>query len=394
MSLEGLRNPLARERSGLGIELPSTRPLPDREWLVEHPPWRQTFLANLREFLNAPWQMRRPWRAAEARVSGALGMELEIRPWHEAFFETVHELVRPKRPEPLLQVTSKPVEVAEIWETRLYMHQLQRTQAVSLAVHVSLLLLMAIPLAQRLAPATTTTVDLGPVADVSPYPLPPSTKQGGGGGGGGQRSPTPAAKGRLPRRALEQLTPPVVVIRNPFPKLAAEPTVVVPPDLALQNPNIPAYGEPLALAQDLSGGLGSGGGIGSGLGTGVGAGSGPGVGPGWGGGTGGGVYRIGGSVSAPTCVYGCDESCAAYAACPEYSEEARKAKFQGVVVVWMVLDEKGRILPGSVRIAKALGMGLDEEAARAVLQWHFKPALRFGKPVPVSLAVEVNFRLH
>ena len=64
----------------------------------------------------------------------------------------------------------------------------------------------------------------------------------------------------------------------------------------------------------------AGGGMGSGRGGGVGPGSGPGFGPGSGGGMGGGAYRIGGGVSPPSIIYKVE---------PEYSEEARKAKFQG-----------------------------------------------------------------
>lgn len=390
MALEGLVNPLGGRRPGPGIELPSAKPLRDPEWLVEHAPWQKSFLDNLHGFLTSPWQLRPPRRVGRAPASDELGFELEVAPWHQAFLQTVRDLVR-RRPEPPIEVSSKPVEVAEIWETRVYMQQLQRTQVVSVAAHACLLLLLAIPLAQRIAPATT-SANLGPVADISPYRLPPSTKQGGGGGGGGQRAATPASKGRLPRRALLQLTPPLAVIRNPQPRLAADPTVIVPQDI--QNPNVPVYGEPLAQAIDLSGGPGSGAGIGSGAGGGVGPGKGPGLGPGWGGGAGGGAYRIGGSVAAPVCTYGCNPDCAAYAACPEYSEEARKAKYQGIVVLWVVLDERGRVIPSSVRVVKSLGMGLDEQAVRAVLQWHFRPALRFGRAVAVEFAVEVNFRLH
>jgi TonB family protein len=132
-----------------------------------------------------------------------------------------------------------------------------------------------------------------------------------------------------------------------------------------------------------SGGPGSGGGIGTGFGGGVGSGGGPGVGPGFGGGTGGGAFRIGGSVSAPTCIY-CPD--------PEYSEEARKARHQGVVVLWAIVDESGKAR--SIRVQKSLGLGLDESALRAVQNWRFRAAERFGKPVPVYMTIEVNFHLY
>lgn len=387
MAFEGLKNPLASSRPARVAEPRNPRKLPDRHWLLEVEPWHKSFLANLREFLNPPRRTRVPPRVPGTPLYRALQLELEIRPWHQAFFETARGLVSPKRPEPPLPITSKPVEVADIWETRLYQQQLQRTQSISLAVHATLLLLVAIPFAQRVAPANPAlTVNLGPIADISPYELvlPPSNKQAGGGGGGGERNPLPAAKGRLPRQALQQLTPPVAVIRNPHPKLAVEPTIVVPPDIRVPNPNVPQYGDPLAQALELSGGPGSGSGIGTGAGGGVGSGSGPGVGPGWGGGVGGGVFRVGGNVSAPVCLF-CPD--------PEYSEEARKAKYQGLVLIRVVVGADGRIVSQTIRIVKALGMGLDEQAVRTVQQWRFRPASRFGKPVAVLMDVEVNFRL-
>ncbi|MCI0627448.1 MAG: energy transducer TonB, partial [Acidobacteria bacterium] len=153
--------------------------------------------------------------------------------------------------------------------------------------------------------------------------------------------------------------------------------------ITIQSPNMAAYGDPLAGSLIPSGGPGSGGGIGTGSGGGVGSGYGPGVGPGRGGGTGGGVFRIGGNVSAPACIY-CPD--------PEYSEEARKARHQGVVVLWAVVDENGR--PTQIRVQKSLGLGLDEAAIRAVQNWRFRPAERFGKPVPVYMAIEVDFHLY
>lgn len=359
----------------------------ERQWLIEFQPWHKSFFKNLWEWLNPPPQPRLPPRVPGIPVFRAPALEVEIRPWHQAFAGLLRELVSRKVPEPPLRVTSRPVEVADIWETRIYKQQFKRTQAASLTVHALLLLLVAIPVAQQVIPGgTATIVALAPVGDISPYQiaLPPSNKEGGGGGGGGERNPLPASKGRLPRQSMLQLTPPVAVIRNPYPKLPAEPTVIVPPDIVIPQPNVAQYGDPLSQATILSGGPGSGGGIGTGAGGGVGSGRGPGVGPGWGGGIGGGVFRIGGSVSAPVCIY-CPD--------PEYSEEARKAKYQGVIVLWVIVGAEGRVLGETIRIAKSLGMGLDEQAVRAVQQWRFKPAQRFGKPVPVQMVVEVNFRL-
>jgi protein TonB len=222
----------------------------------------------------------------------------------------------------------------------------------------------------------------GVVTDISPYLLPPSSTKAGGGGGGGDRDKLAATKGALPKLSREQFTPPAVVIRNNDPKLPMEPTVVVPPEIKL--PQTGQLGDPLSnVLGPPSNGTGSGGGIGSGSGGGVGSGRGPGVGPGWGGGIGGGPYRVGGGVSAPKALYAPD---------PEYSEEARKAKYQGTVVLWVVVGPDGR--PRDIKVQRTLGMGLDEKAMEAVRTWKFEPARLNGSPVAVQINVEVNFRLY
>ena len=96
-----------------------------------------------------------------------------------------------------------------------------------------------------------------------------------------------------------------------------------------------------------------------------------------------GAYRVGGTVTAPKATYAPD---------PEYSDQARKAKYQGTCVLWLVVDADG--LPQKIRVQRALGMGLDEEAIKAVQRWRFQPATKDGQPVPVMINVEVNFRLY
>ncbi|MGB9032827.1 MAG: TonB family protein, partial [Acidobacteriaceae bacterium] len=94
------------------------------------------------------------------------------------------------------------------------------------------------------------------------------------------------------------------------------------------------------------------------------------------------LYRPGGAVSVPSLVY---------AATPSYSEAARKAKLEGIVLLKLVVDEDGN--PQNVRVVRPLGMGLDEKAIEAVRRYRFNPALKDGVPVPVEINVEVNFRL-
>ena len=225
---------------------------------------------------------------------------------------------------------------------------------------------------------------VGIVTEVSPYILPPSASKAGGGGGGGDRDKLQASKGILPRFSREQPAPPAVVIRNENPKLPVEPTVIVPPDIHLALPQTGPLGDPLSsIVGPPSSGTGSGGGIGSGSGGGIGSGSGPGVGPGWGGGIGGGAYRVGGGVTAPRVIYAPD---------PEFSDEARKAKFQGTVVVWVIVGADGRT--NDIRVFRSLGMGLDEKAIEAIRQWRFEPGRKDGIAVAVQVNVEVSFRLY
>jgi TonB family protein len=77
---------------------------------------------------------------------------------------------------------------------------------------------------------------------------------------------------------------------------------------------------------------------------------------------------------------------------PEFSEEARKAKLQGVVLLSMLVTEEG--LPTDIRLEKSLGMGLDEKAMQCASEYRFKPALKDGVPVPARITLEVNFRLY
>ena len=286
---------------------------------------------------------------------------------------------------PPLQVSSTPIKVRNIWGAYDYK---QEGAGVSLMVHVVLIagLIGLSILTSRGVKLNQQPKNSISIADDMPVDLPMTAKKGpssGGGGGGGDRDKLEAPKGRLPKTALDQITPPAVVIRNPDPKLAVEPTVVAP-DIKLAA-NLPNLGDPLARMPTLneSNGTGSGGGIGSGSGGGVGSGSGPGVGPGHGGGFGGGAYRIGNGVSAPRALETPD---------PEYSEEARKAKYQGVVVLWLIVGPDGK--PRDIKVTRPLGMGLDQKAIEAVNRWRFEPAMKDGRPVAVQINVEVNFRLY
>jgi protein TonB len=217
------------------------------------------------------------------------------------------------------------------------------------------------------------------------YALPLAAKQAGGGGGGGDRDRIEAPRGELPRAAKQQITPPQIVLRNEHPKLTGEPTVVAPPliQTAASTPNLGLPAAPALPTIAASNGTGSSGGIGSGSGGGVGKGSGPGVGEGSGGGIGGGTFRVGGSVLAPRPLATPD---------PEYTEQAREAKLQGMCVLGLIVGVDGK--PRDIRVIRKLGMGLDEKAMIAVSQWTFAPATKDGTPVPVQISVQVSFKLN
>jgi TonB family protein len=77
---------------------------------------------------------------------------------------------------------------------------------------------------------------------------------------------------------------------------------------------------------------------------------------------------------------------------PEFSESARAAKFQGTVVLKLVVNKEGA--PTKIRISQPLGYGLDEKAVQAVSEWKFKPAEKDNQPVNTEIAVEVEFHLY
>jgi protein TonB len=301
----------------------------------------------------------------------------------KSLFGNINDFFFPKKL-PALVLTSKPIPVTDIWGFYNY----KKNGAFgSTVVHVLIVALIIVGtiIARRMVKAIEAPTAVMTLIRPDDVPvLPPSKTKVGGGGGGGDRDKLQAVKGKLPKLAMEQITPPAVVVRNEHPKLAVEPTVVVPPQIKMAS-NMPNIGDPMSHLPSgpPSNGTGSGSGIGSGSGGGVGVGTGPGVGDGRGGGVGGGVFRVGGGVSAPKATFAPD---------PEYSEEARKAKYQGTCVLWLIVGPDGH--PRDIRVSRTLGLGLDEKAIEAVKNWKFEPAMKDGKPVAVQINVEVDFRLY
>ncbi len=249
------------------------------------------------------------------------------------------------------------VDVRDLWQDYL---PNPYSWANSLLIHLLALTAMLLPFALRQfmnpVPVPKKIFDLTPLVLTFPQ-FHSRAESSHGGGGGGVHSPLAASRGALPPFALTQFTPPSVTIPKVPPALPMPATLLGPPELKLPAMRLDMpFGDPQGVPGPPSGGPGGGGGIGTGDGTGVGPGKGPGAGPGEGGGCCGGAYNPGiGGVSAPIPIYSPE---------PAYSEEARKAKFGGIVTLWIVVDAQGIVQ--SVRIAKRLGMGLDEQAVKTV----------------------------
>jgi TonB family protein len=155
--------------------------------------------------------------------------------------------------------------------------------------------------------------------------------------------------------------------------------VKMPDNNALPNLGM-AQSPQIAMASQ---GSGSGSGFGHGLGGGIGAGRGTGAGPGSGGGYGGGLMSVGGGVSAPQVIHSVE---------PAFTDDARRANYQGNVSVQLIVDPEGN--PQNVRLVSHLGMGLDEMAIEAVKQYKFRPAMYQGHAVAVQILIDVDFHLH
>lgn len=230
------------------------------------------------------------------------------------------------------------------------------------------------------APVPATPVDLSQFNLIAPA----NADSAHGGGGGGTNALTDPVTGRPPRFEQNPITPPQVPLLAQ-PLIAVQPAVAVPPNVRLpENQTIPIIGVQSTTSVMLaSNGQGGPAGIGTGRNDGVGPGNGTGDGPGSDHGINGGIYTPGiGGVSNPVPLFTPEA---------EFSDEARRAKFQGVCVISVIVNSKG--FPQDPRVVQPLGMGLDDKAIEAVRKYRFKPAKKDGKPVPVRITVEVDFRL-
>jgi periplasmic protein TonB len=233
---------------------------------------------------------------------------------------------------------------------------------------------------------TVTKLDFTLYAPPPPPPpvMPVAKAQGGG---GGEHTIAQPRRVRVPKVVVFHPAPPKIVTQHlAAPQLSVQ---VNNPRLALptaqvnmpDSPSVPTFGASqspqIALAAQGANGSTSSHGLGGGLG------SGPGNGVGSGGGYGGGLMSVGGGVSAPQVIHSVE---------PDFTEEARRANFQGEVSIQLIVDAQGN--PQNIHVVRHLGMGLDDRAIAAVKQYRFRPAMFQGHPVAVQMVIEVAFRLH
>jgi protein TonB len=272
-------------------------------------------------------------------------------------------ITRPKRP--------AVVFAPEVFLSRMQPQRDARSTAFAVLAHaaaIALIFWASYAHVRFAAPAKQSIV-----TNLTPPPEMPKL-QDRMGGGGGQRGPAPVSKGQLPKFAETQITPPKAPPMDQPKIRMPEPTIEVQKDLKMADNNLPNLGMPNSPLLGAS--------MGNGAGSGLGTGNGSGLGPGSGGNYGGGLRHVGGGVSAPVVIFKVE---------PEFSEEARKAKFMGVVTVNLIVDTAGRAQ--NVRVIRGVGMGLDQKALEAVRQYRFKPAMEGGHPVPVQVNVEVQFQI-
>ncbi|MGC1107246.1 MAG: energy transducer TonB [Candidatus Acidiferrales bacterium] len=361
--------------------------------------WFKTFSSNLKDFLTErPGRMREGSEPSafasvqfgsslsenfkeflkpiprSARGNGNSELLIAQKSWLAGFWENIRDTVAPRKLPPL-KVTSEPIDVPEIWTKN---KQFTKVQALSLAIHVVVIVLIILPLLPEFM-SPPTQANNQPIQTINVSQYLPLLKMGNkrAGGGGGRANLAPPTRGKLPPFSMHQITPPEVKPPE-HAKLVTQASLMVPPNIKMPSPNMPNIGDPTSAIVNDSMGSGSGGGMGSGNGNGLGSGSEYGV--------GGGPPMAGeNGYSRPDCLY-CPT--------PQYSDAGFKLKIQGPVVLDIIVGTDGRAT--SVHVDKGLGYGLDQEAVKSVRDiWHFKPAVGpNGQPAIVRMLIEVDFRLY
>jgi TonB family protein len=264
-----------------------------------------------------------------------------------------------------------------------------RSQFASFAFHGSLALLLFMTFVASPPAIKKVTTDgfdkliAPPAAYFRKLIQPPPSPGNRGGGSGGERSLIPMSAGNQPEVARQQIVAPSV---HTFPNAQLQVTPLLEGPIPMPAVSIGAtnWGDINSKVPTNSDGQGCCSGMGSKKGSGLGDGDGTGAGPG--GPSGIGTTSVGPpghGVRAPTCAF-CPR--------PEYSDQARQVRFQGLVELNVVVQADGR--PGKIELVSGPGLGLDEKAIEAVRNWRFNPAIGpNGKAVAVVIPIEVQFQL-
>lgn len=307
-----------------------------------------------------------PSPAAQDATQGLMFMPEEST--FRSLYENLVDVFFPKKLPPL-ELTSTPIPVVD----RMAVKRDPVSVGISTGIHVLLAGIIVFLVLHHFgiiaaAPKTATVV----VDDLTPVKL----MKANGGGGGGSHEKTPASKGSPPPPSKIPITPPTThPVDNP-----ALP-VPVTMDIPKMPSTMPNIGLATSTATLASNGSGGGAGIGNGNGHGIGNGNGEGIGPCAASNN---CFGISGVDKPPVPIYQPD---------PEFSEEARRVKQQGMVGACMWVNSNGTT--SHIQIVQPLGFGLDEEAKKSLATWRFKPASKDGKPVTVSdVCVYVNFRMY
>lgn len=297
-----------------------------------------------------------------------------------ALYESFRDMLFPAALPPL-ELTSTPLPVADRMAAKTNPWAFGSSTVVNSGV-LAIVIFMGLKAAMNpgAKPVPPTTLDISAFNLTAPA----SGDSAHGGGGGGANALTDPLTGRPPKFEQNPIAPPQApLVAQPL--IAVQPAVAAPPNVRLpENESMPAIGvQSTTRVTMASNGQGGPAGIGIGQNDGVGPGKGPGYGPGRDGGTNGGIYAPGtGGVTNPVPLFTPEA---------EFSDEARRAKYQGACLISLIVDSRG--YPQDPRVIQRLGMGLDEKALEAVREYRFKPAKKDGKPVAVRIIVEVNFRL-
>lgn len=297
-------------------------------------------------------------------LDALMGKAFEEKSTFQGLYEGIRDIFFPPKLPPL-ELTSTPIPVPD----RMKVKANPLAIGISTTFNVSILLILLFFIGKRIMSDPKKPPEIVNKVELTEFKAVKNDPESAR-GGGGSPDKIDASKGRIPPRTPPNMQVPKL-IQPPTPTIDVQKDIQIPDD-----PTLPNFG--MAKSPNVT--VGS---LGNGNGMGLGNGNGSGYGPGSNGGAGGGVYRPGGGVSTPQIIYSED---------PEFSDEARRAKYQGVVVVSLIVDAQGN--PQNVHVERPLGMGLDEKAIEAIRKYKFKPGKKDGKNVAVMVDIEVNFHLY